>query len=253
MKSRIKIFIGIIVAGSALGFAPRAWAQDAPATRPEAIRPQPIVTSPQEWADVMQFLDENSPNRARVLRGIMDNPASQNLRQMMIQQYRAYQLMKNNLPEVAELRLKQFQLEDQLFGMTSAPGDGERSVPAGELRPRVREIVKQIIDLQLEQEQLRVQRLQNTLDEEKQRLANAQSDENQLIQRRMVAAMMRARLTKRVAPNSSGATRPSDDPTNTNAPDDTDVNDPSQSTGGSQTNPMSPNAVQAVPADGAKN
>ncbi|MGA2584825.1 MAG: hypothetical protein ABSG31_16235 [Tepidisphaeraceae bacterium] len=253
MKSGFSIFIGMIAVGFALGLTPRAWSQESPTTQPQAARQQPFVATPQEWAEVMQFLDDNSPNRAHALRNVMDNPASQNLRQMMIQQYRAYQLMKNNLPEVAELRLKQFRLEDQLYGLTSAPNAGERPETANELRPQVRDIVKQIVDLQIQQEQLRIQRLQNTLDEEKQRLANVQADENQLIARRTVAAMMRARMTSRVVANPSGSTRPSDDLASPSTPDGTEVKDPSQSTGGDQGNPMDPNAVQAVPADGAKN
>jgi hypothetical protein len=172
-----------LAAGLTLGIWTQVMAQDA-TSRPTAVLPmRPFNSSPEEWEALLNFLDVNSPNRAQVIRS-MNLPPNAPLHQNMLRQYRTYMVVKEQFPDMAELRLKQFHLEDDVFGLTQKARGMTFAAAMNQIFPQIEDKETQIVDLLIQQEQLRIDRLQKTLDDERQRLAQVEANKQQAIDNR---------------------------------------------------------------------
>jgi hypothetical protein len=126
-------------------------------------------------------------NRLRFFDMLPDNrPAKLRLTQMMVDRYRRLQRVKADDPVVYDLMVQQMVLQDEALGLLQQQR-GARDDPArfealqGELRQKVR----QLIDVSLQERQKRVEKLEQMLQEQKARLAQDQANPEALVDQHM--------------------------------------------------------------------
>jgi hypothetical protein len=181
----------IAVRTIALALLPIAALAQAPATRPAAKSPvansgaaaaapgraggRPLgvlsgaSTRPytqQEWDEMISFLDANSPLRAKALRNPNNIPEANRLN--LIRTFRAYKLIKDQNPEIAELRVQRFQNEDKLYGLQLDAHRFPDRIP--QIREEIRKTVEQLVDLGLKEHEVRIHRLQSLQADEQAKL-----------------------------------------------------------------------------------
>jgi len=185
-----------------------------PATRPTPAgqilsRPGGMLRG--EWDEMMSFLAANSPNRARVLSQIdVWNNYPVIARGEVLRKWRNYKFVSEHFPEAAPLRIQKFRVEDDLFGLELQV----RADPSQlqDVRPQVRTKEAELVQLADQEHQLRIQKLEKLLAQERQKLADEQSQQEKLIDQRTDKMMQRL---GRVVAKAAAATRPSGgEPTN---------------------------------------
>jgi hypothetical protein len=129
--------------------------------------------SVEEWDEAMSFLEKNSPNRYRMLKEI-DPSETSFLRTQVLKKWRNYKLIRERFPELAELGIERYQIEDELFGITAQA----RSDPSGieSLRSQVRDLANKLVHLDIQEEQIRVKKLQELLASEQKLLQEKQNN-----------------------------------------------------------------------------
>lgn len=179
-----------------------------PATRPAyggqfVGRPGGMLRG--EWDEMMGFLAANSPNRARVLSQIdVWNNYPVIARGEVLRKWRNYKFVSEHFPEAAPLRIQKFRVEDDLFGLELQV----RADPSQlqDMRSQVRAKEAELVQLADQEHQLRIQKLEKLLAQERQKLADEQSQQEKLIDQRTDKMMQRL---SRVAAKAAAATRPS--------------------------------------------
>ena len=163
--------------------------------------------TPQEWDDMMAFLQENSHARWYVLSNL-HLPENSPVRLGAIREWRNYNFTKDHFPAVADQMLKRFRLEDDLFGLTiKAVSSNENP---DEIQELIHNKIAEMVQLDLSERQLRIEKLQKLLDEQKQSLAHDQAMEEQVITQRTNGMMARLeRLRAATTQPSSSTTQPS--------------------------------------------
>jgi hypothetical protein len=198
---------------------------DVPATRPDATtRPStvtlrqwralraslfmrsPLVPPPtqQEWDQMMNFLEVNSPARWRVL-STVDLPLNAPVRRDAIRRWRNYNFTREHFPDVADLLIKRIRLEDDLFALTlDAQSSGE--MESASIREKIRSKIQEIVQLDFSERQTRIDKLQKMLEQEKSKLAADQATEDKIIEQRTNQIM--GRLDRVARDTASPTTRP---------------------------------------------
>jgi len=125
--------------------------------------------TPDEWNEMMSFMEIYSPARWSVLQ-MTDLPEESTIRQGLIRKWRAYRFVKEHFPEMARLQERRFTLEDDLFKLAMDEKDWEKegSTPAGDgedIRERIHAKVAELVELGIQEDQLRIDRLNRMLGE----------------------------------------------------------------------------------------
>jgi|GEM_PF-4346536 len=126
----------------------------------------------QTWSDFMSFADQNSPYRFRLLTRQPLIPFSQQ-RQRLLQRYQTMQQTKQNQPELYQLQVRQFKEEDNIIGLTAQLRQAKNSPNAAlreRLKAQIRNEAATLVDIDLQERQLRIQNLEKVLNQEKTRL-----------------------------------------------------------------------------------
>jgi len=126
-------------------------------------------------------MKENAPNRYQLYTLLPEQSRFRNdrLLPMLVGKYRMMAKMKDADPELYEFSVKQEKLRDDAFAIlrqlhdTNAQGD-----PRANLRDKMRELV----DVLLEERQSRIEKLERALAEQKAKLAQDQSTKEALIE-----------------------------------------------------------------------
>jgi hypothetical protein len=137
----------------------------------------------QERDEVMRFMEKYSPKRTQRLKDVPEKRQEPIVRRISAQ-YRALQRIKEEDPQIYELRLKRLPLEDEMFelGWQLKHDDANTTRATDEqLRSRLREQVRLFVDNCLEERRLRAQRQGQRLRQEQQRLEADQRQLNELI------------------------------------------------------------------------
>ncbi|MDP9175879.1 MAG: hypothetical protein M3O30_18735 [Planctomycetota bacterium] len=177
-----------------------------------------------EWDEMMKFLNENSPLRARALSNLR-LPENAPMRQNMLRNYQFYKQAKDRLPEVAELRKKRFQVEDRLFGLAALV---RRSAGEGspELRREVHNNIETLVNLGISEHELRIKNLQSLLNDEQRKLEQEKANEQTTVSDRTNKIMEQARrpgtsgrgASTPAAPNNPGGAKPMGGPAKAQMP-----------------------------------
>jgi hypothetical protein len=160
----------------------------------------------QEWDDMMTFLEQNSHARWYVLSG-MHLPENSPIRLGAIREWRTYNFTREHFPAVADQMLKRYQLEDDLFGLTIKAVSNTQE--PDEIRELIHNKIAEIVKLDLNERQLRIEKLQKMLDTEKQSLDHDQSMEEQVIDQRTNTMMARLERLNAASTQPSSTTQPS--------------------------------------------
>jgi hypothetical protein len=176
--------------------------------RTAGIRP----ATPQEWDDMMVFMRQYSPARAYVLDSIPLSPDSQ-IGLEATRRWRNYVFTSEHFPAITDYLIRRFRLEDDLFDLT-LKDRADEGTDAIELQDKIRNKVAEIFQLELNIRQARIDRLQKLLADEKSRLQQDQSAEDDIIDQR--TDLIIKRLEKRNPNLAPPTTRPND----TNSTDD---------------------------------
>jgi hypothetical protein len=196
------------LAGCLILMLPILAGADTPATQPgtvaapladEPMRPRMgmgmrgmgAAANRQEWDEMMDFLRTNSPNRAKVLE---DTDAYNSPRRFaVLKRWRDYKFVTEHFPEIADLRVQRFQIEDALLGLQLQARRDPQHVQ--DLQPQVMAKVAQLVQLSIEERQRRIQKMEDLLGQERQKMAEDQANESQRIADRTDAIMRRMTRT----------------------------------------------------------
>lgn len=230
-KSTIAVMLALSLVFSAMAMA------DEPATRPagiatgggggggpvRAFRALGVARvngvrpyTQQEWDDMMEFLRVNSPSRWAVL-GHAKLP--ENMRLDLIRKWRNYNFVKDQFPAVADVQLQRFHKEDDLFSLALEAQSYDVEDPVlrsryaavnNQLRELIRGKVAELVQLGFKERQLRIDKLQQMLTEETQKLSQDQSAEEQTVDKRVDAIMKR--IQRNAAANNPARPAPTTQP-----------------------------------------
>jgi hypothetical protein len=155
----------------------------------------------QEWDQMMDFLHANSPERFSVLSHVV---LPENLRMDLIRKWRNYNFVKEHFPAVADVQLRRFHYEDDLFLLVleAQKYNGQNS----EYGQLIHDKVAQLVQTNFEERQLRIDKLQQMLKDEQQKFDQDQASESQIIDQRT------ENILKRIERNSSAHPAPTTQP-----------------------------------------
>jgi hypothetical protein len=186
------------------GGPPRPWDRDRdrdrdrePDTRPDDGHPGARVgpDSPRELNEfweankqkIIDFCKENSPNRWEAMERWMSMRKIGDFRpprDKLILQIKHLMELEQADPDLYKLKVAQIRVEDEEFPMIRELRMALRNEDkprAKELREKLQQPAAKMVELRLQERQLRLARLQKRLDEEKQRLAKDMNTQNKLV------------------------------------------------------------------------
>jgi hypothetical protein len=151
----------------------------------KGLRPPP---TDQEWNETEAFFREHSPKRSEAFSRLPDDNKGRrrNIKQLVHSHYAELKRLEKEDPEVYQLRLKQVRAEDDIFGMLMDRWNaGPSRADWTALSTPLREQVALLVDLDLQERRLRLDRRQQSLDKQKQALADDESRRDERIERRL--------------------------------------------------------------------
>jgi hypothetical protein len=168
---------------------------DGPSTQPgvEITEPFPghnfrAYSNQADWDDMVLFMEKNAPNRLRV---INESDAYGNfpVRNELLKRWRDYRFVAEHFPEVADLRVKRFQIEDEIFGLELQVRRDPSLLDT--IRPEIKLKAAELVNLSIQEHQRRIVKLQTLLTQEQQRLATEQSAQDAEVNARTQRIMER--------------------------------------------------------------
>lgn len=122
----------------------------------------------EEVAEAMQFMTEHSPNRVRAMEALPESGASRRgVMAFVLARYRALQAVKEEDPRLYDIKVKQVESEDELYGLlapTRTISERER------MRDKIRIATKAMIEQNIAEREHRLERLRQQLQREEQKV-----------------------------------------------------------------------------------
>jgi hypothetical protein len=182
------------------------------ATRPWKLRRgnPALLDAPtdEEWKAVVDLMAEYSPNRLKAIeeQASQDGPRYESLRKMVFMHYRDLALARERGDhELYDLKLQLVKKDDDVWAtqrqMREAP-EPDRPV----LHYRLKQKVAELVRLGLKERELRIQRLEKALAEEKARLAADEAQVDQRINDRVRSMTAGLRSPRRIPETGGNAT-----------------------------------------------
>jgi hypothetical protein len=140
-----------------------------PPDQEERRAPGPFEPGNEEWDKAMAFMKEHSPKRTALMADLPED-FQQRIREQMFMRYRNMERLRAADKEMYDITLRRVGLEDELQALRMEVRFRGRQLTQDEMS-RVREKVASLIDLNLEERELRVQRLRDILKREEEILA----------------------------------------------------------------------------------
>jgi hypothetical protein len=139
--------------------------------------------SQQEIQETATFFRDHAPNRYALFEQLDEGFPRRRVLRVMVNRYRQIQRFKDNDQEMYNLAVKQFELQDEAFGIIrNVAGTGN---PDAETLSKLRDKVKELAQLGLKEREKRVERLERMLAEEKSRLEADKADPDALVDRQL--------------------------------------------------------------------
>jgi hypothetical protein len=124
----------------------------------------------EEWNEAEAFMKSHSPERLARLEEIGDDERQQNVRHMFWQRYRALQELKEQDPELYQIRLARMPVEDKVFELSWRLRHKQRDSKPEETKSQLRAQFRLLIKSRLDERALHVQRMERRLKQDEQRL-----------------------------------------------------------------------------------
>jgi hypothetical protein len=153
--------------------------------RPRGPRPaEQRPVSAAEWADVSEFMADYMPWRIEQVRQMPEGPVKERVKRLLAFRYRGLRALQNRDADSYEQRLGQLKIEDQIYKLVSEmPGaDGDRRKA---IRDELRTHVARLVEVDIQERQRRVERLEDELARQKRLLDQDTKDRNAVVERRL--------------------------------------------------------------------
>ncbi len=158
--------------------------------------------------ELMAFLEKNSPNRYKMLRDANIPPDDAYWTEPLAKLHE-YQAMVRELPKLGEKWLERFKLEDDLLAL--AVEIQEKPWQREELRPKVHDVVRELSDVNIAEQQVRVDRLKELLAYESKKFEELSTDKDRKIEdrtERIMRSFNHRSLSRGDGPAASDTTPP---------------------------------------------
>jgi hypothetical protein len=138
------------------------------------------------WEEAEAFFRAHSPNRLVMFDQHMDDPRMQyRMRRFMQERYTMLQNLKERDPNLYELKVKQIELEDVIFGLAQELRSTGDEAAREKLRGKIREQVVLWVDASLQEREQRLEKLKQLLADETKRLEADRNDREAMVERRL--------------------------------------------------------------------
>jgi hypothetical protein len=149
---------------------------DRPGMMPGMIEP----ISDSEWKEVSDFFAKHTPKRWEMLQKISDKERGGPLKRMITQRYRMIRRLDNDEDrDLYDNTLEQLGAEDAILtaGLKVKSNGGDQVAQSA-----LRKAVTQLVDLRLRERELRIERIQQALTVESERLAADRENKDQMVE-----------------------------------------------------------------------
>jgi hypothetical protein len=151
---------------------------------PRGQRPFDQPVTPEEWAEVNEFMAQYMPWRIATVRQMPEGPAKERVKRLLAVRYHGLRLVQNRDVDSYEARLGQLKIEDQIYKLVSElPGADEQRKE--QIHDQLRPEVSSLVDVDLNERQRRVDRLEQELRRQKKLLDQDTRDRENIIERRL--------------------------------------------------------------------
>jgi len=139
---------------------------------------------PAKWEDVEKFFKANSPHRYEAMLKLGERE-QQLFKEQMTRQYMMVRSLERDDRELADIRKRQFRIEDDIFAArlaligSPAASEAERE----EQRDTLRGLIKQRVQARLEERAARIERAKKLLEQEEQRLTKDRTKVDEAVAR----------------------------------------------------------------------
>jgi hypothetical protein len=131
----------------------------------------------EEWVQIETFMKQHSPRRLEQLGDVGDEQRLQGLRNMFAARYRAMQELKEHDPELYKVRAERMKAEDEAFRL-SWDLTHDRSKAPDKDREVLRKQLRVLVESQLQEQALRLKRLETLLEQGRARLKENSTPEH---------------------------------------------------------------------------
>jgi hypothetical protein len=142
-----------------------------------------------EWEESLPFLKEHSPKRLEAINNMPDERRSKwRLMGFLAKQYQNIQRIKQDDGELAQIVTNRMELEDAVYGLVAQFRDAKRGGETGkqaEMRREIHQKVTELVDTNIKERRERIARLQRTLKQESERLADDEKSRDSLVDKRV--------------------------------------------------------------------
>jgi len=177
--------------------------------------------SQQEILETVNFFRDHAPNRFALFDQLDDGFPRRRVLRVMNNRFRQIQRFRESDPDLYAMSVKQFELQDEAFGILRSAGNSASGGGDPEAVARLREKVRTMVEVGLKEREKRVDRLERMLRDEKARLEADKADPDGLIARQMKQLRNESEEVKRYFDQIQEFQRGRDDranPTPTTAP-----------------------------------
>ena len=143
------------------------------------------VTSEREQEDAGKFMAENSPNRWKAIESLPGHgPMHRVLMNVVVARWRSLESARTADPKLYDIKLSELKVEDEVYGLLAGTQSAADREP---LRQKLTEASKQLIDLNMEERQHRIDRLRQLLKGEEERLQADRGHADLLVERKVTS------------------------------------------------------------------
>jgi hypothetical protein len=145
-----------------------------------------------DWEGISGFMTAHSPNRLQFINGLADGPLKFGMMKNMLQKEGNLARLDKDDPELAGIMTSRVELEDQVFGLASQFRNADPE-QADQIRQTLREKVADLVDTNMKERELRIDRLKKALAEQEQNLATDEGQRDRLVADRLRGIINEAR------------------------------------------------------------
>jgi hypothetical protein len=128
-----------------------------------------IEPTPEEWNEIEAFMKKHSPERLARLEEIGDEERQQNVKNMFAARYRAMQKLKEQDPELYEIRVARMPVEDKVFELGWRLTHKQSEKP-DETRSQLRAQLRLLVKSRLDERALSLRHMERRLKADQQRI-----------------------------------------------------------------------------------
>jgi len=154
---------------------PPPWRRQGGGWRPE-----------EDWNEISGFMKEHSPKRWEAFQKLPPDRQEQ-LKLVVSRRWRLMQWVKNSDPELYELQRTRWRVEDEVYGLTQ---DLKHALSTSEpaVREKLRAKIGEMVDLRTKERQIRINRWEKQIAQERDMIAKETRDRDEIIKHRVRVA-----------------------------------------------------------------